>query len=507
MSRKFATRGMVLPLSLLAILAVLGLVTTLGGLNQGLRTQIYRTNNHQLSFLIAYSAFSRVCAKIHSFSWANRPFLTEPYTETKIPLQGGHYDLLVENTAGKDYQADVYIRTHLAGISRMYFWRIRFNDDLLDVSNNIIVELYATPEVEDFPTVNGPRKIAGQVEEMLAQRSANQKKSDVLASELMKSSNAKSVIEKMGARVPDDFQQELPVSVTEEMMETRAAVAPPDIEAPQAAEKPTARGPQPSYIGIGYDSISGNQINELSAKLTAASEKLVEATDKAWTEIDENGVEGIPAATEQWETAAEAKQETYETLDSLVDESKAGIAEAPSVEAQEAIEEMVAQTVVSSMNDIAAAIERGYEHLVTGEGSYLEGLTTSAAVESLLNDWKAAEERTQGDLDRLTEMSGEIQGYSMASEVSQKLTDTLTSAQESLEKIQEAVAEAEARLAELKELEAAAAAAAAAAATAAATADATETEAAEEAAAVSAAAEAAAASVENSENSDLGSGM
>jgi len=491
MSRKFATRGMVLPLSLLATLAVLGLVTTLGGLNQGLRTQIYRTNNHQLSFLIAYSAFSRVCAKVHAFSWANRPFLTEPYTETKIPLQGGHYDLLVENTAGKDYQADVYIRTHLAGISRMYFWRIRFNDDLLDVSNNIIVELYATPDVEDFPTINGPRKIAGQVEEMLAQRAANQKKSDVLAAELMKSVNTKSVIEKMGARVPEDFQQEFPVSVTEEMMEARVAVAPPDIQAPLAAEKPTAPGPSSSYIGIGYDSISGNQINELSEKLTAASEKLVEATDKAWTEIDQNGVDGIPAATEQWEIAAEAKQETYETLDSLIDESKTGIAEAPSIEAREAIEEMVAQTVVSSMNDITTAIERGYEHLVTGEGSYLEGLTTSAAVESLLNDWKAAEERTQADLDRLTEMAGDIQGYSMTSEVSQKLTDTLASAQESLEKIQDAVAEAEARLAELKELEAMAAAEQAAA-----SADVAETEAAEEAAAVSAAAEEATATVE-----------
>jgi hypothetical protein len=494
MSRKFATRGMVLPLSLLAILAVLGLVTTLGGLNQGLRTQIYRTNNHQLSFLIAYSAFSRVCAKIHSFSWANRPFLTEPYTETRIPLQGGHYDLLVENTAGKDYQADIYIRTHLANISRMYFWRIRFNDDLLDVSNNIIVELYATPEVDDFPTVNGPRKIAGEVEEMLAKRSANQKKSDAMASELMKSANTRAIIEKMGARVPVEFQQELPVTAAEEMMETRTAVEPPDLQAPLVAEKPTAPGPSPSYLGISNDSMSGNQINELSAKLTAASEKLVEATDKAWTEIDENGVDGIPAATEQWEAAAEAKEETFETLGSLIDESKAGIAEAPSAAAREAIEEMVAQTVVSSMNDIAIATERGYEHLVTGEGSYLEGLTTSAAVESLLNDWKAAEERTQEDLDKLTEMAGDIQGYSMTAEVSQKLADTLTSAQESLEKIQAAVAEAEARLAELRELEALAASELAAA-----NADAEETAEAEEAAAVSAAAEEAAASVESGE--------
>ena len=181
--RKASSRnGMVLPLSLFAIVAVLGLVATLGGLNQGVKTQIYRTNNHQLSFLIAYSAFSRVCAKIHSFSWPNRPFRNEPYTETKVSFQGGHYDLFVENTAGKDLQADIYIRTHLAGISRLYFWRIRVNEDLLDVSNNIIVEMYATSDPDDFPTVNGARVIAGKVDNMLAKRAANQKKSDRLTS-------------------------------------------------------------------------------------------------------------------------------------------------------------------------------------------------------------------------------------------------------------------------------------------------------------------------------------
>lgn len=48
--------GMVLPLSLFAIVAVLGLVASMTDLGQGVRTQAYRADNQQLSFLIAYSA-------------------------------------------------------------------------------------------------------------------------------------------------------------------------------------------------------------------------------------------------------------------------------------------------------------------------------------------------------------------------------------------------------------------------------------------------------------------
>lgn len=153
-------KGMALALSLFLIIVIFGMVVTVGNLRQGVRSQIFHTNNNQLSFLIAYSAFSRVCANIHTFSWANRTFLSEPWSETMVPFQDGHYDLLVENSPGHDYQADVYIRTHLAGISRMYFWRISVNEDLLDDSNSIMVDLYTAPEPDDYPRPEGPRPIS-----------------------------------------------------------------------------------------------------------------------------------------------------------------------------------------------------------------------------------------------------------------------------------------------------------------------------------------------------------
>jgi len=462
-------KGMVLPLSLFAIVAVIGLVATMSGLNQGVKTQIYRTNNHQLSFLIAYSAFSRVCAKIHSFSWATRPFLNEPYTETKVPFQGGHYDLLVENTSGKPLQADVYIRTHLAGFSRMYFWRIRVNEDLFDISNNIIVEMYTTAEPDDFPSVNGARVIAGKVENMLAERAANQKKSDQLTSELIKINNPVSILEKIGARVPEDFQNDWPIPPSEEAMSSRSPVTIAGIEPQPAGEKPGASGPGPvspasgnsgsdnnsTNPAVAQDSMTGNNINALAQQIANSSEQMVTSSANAWNEVDAaGGHSDAAAAQDHFEQAGTAKEETMEALDDLIAESKAGIEEAPSPAAREAMEERVAQTVAAAMKNITTSLAPALDHLLNNYSGYLSSISTAEAAEDVLSDWQASENGAQADLDKLSSMKSSVSGYSMSPEIRQTMEDAVVAAQERLAATKAAVAAAEARVAELKALEA-----------------------------------------------------
>jgi len=474
--RKASSRnGMVLPLSLFAIVAVLGLVATLGGLNQGVKTQIYRTNNHQLSFLIAYSAFSRVCAKIHSFSWPNRPFRNEPYTETKVSFQGGHYDLFVENTAGKDLQADIYIRTHLAGISRLYFWRIRVNEDLLDVSNNIIVEMYATSDPDDFPTVNGARVIAGKVDNMLAKRAANQKKSDRLTSELIQISDPTGILQKIGARIPEDFQKNWPISPAEETMLNKPPVAIAGIEPQPAGEKPGAVGPgassnsssSPSSSGnngsqdgsstppASQDSMAGNNINSLAQQILSSSEQMLTSSTNAWNAVDiANGHSDAPAAQGHFEQAGIAQAETFEALDDLIAESKSGIEDAPSPAAREAMEEMVAQTVAAAMKNVMAALAPATEHHLANYAGYLNTITTAEAAEQVVADWKAGEVGIKSDLDKLSSMKSSVSGYSMSPEIRKTMEDAVAAAAVRLAVSQAAVAAAEARVAELKALEA-----------------------------------------------------
>lgn len=479
MHKTRSRKGMVLPLSLFAFVAVLGLVATLGGLNQGVKTQIYRTNNHQLSFLIAYSAFSRVCAKVHSFSWPNRPFRNEPYTETKVSFQGGHYDLFVENTAGKNLQADIYIRTHLAGISRLYFWRIRVNEDLLDVSNNIIVEMYATADPEDFPTFNGARVIAGKVDNMLSKRAANQKKSDRLTSELVQISDPAGILAKIGARVPEDFQNDWPISTSEQAMNNKPPVSIAGIEPQPAGEKPGAVGPgaaspnpassqNPSSPSddsgsqnssdnpsSSQDTMTGNNINSLAQQILSSSEQMLTSSTSAWSAVDAaGGLSNTAAAQDHFEQAGLSQSETMEALDDLISESKTGIDEAPSPAAREAMEEMVAQTVAAAMKNVMAALAPATEHHLTNYAGYLNTITTSEAAEQVLADWQAGEAGVQADLDKLSSMKSSVSGYSMPPEIRQTMEDAVAAAAARLAVHKASVAAAEARVAELKALEA-----------------------------------------------------
>ena len=461
---------MVLPLSLFAIIAVLGLVTTMTGLNQGVRTQVYRTNNQQLSFLIAYSAFSRVCAKIHTFSWASRPFLKEPYIENKVALQDGFYDLFAENTAGKDFQADIYVRTTLAGITRMFFWRIRVNEDLLDISNNIITEMYATADPEDFPVFSGPRPIAGKVNDLLAKRAANQKKSDHTASELVKMADPESILRKIGARVPGDFEQNWPVSAREESMNNKRPVVPVSMAPQPAVEKPGSPGPgqssssgtTPSSSNSGLsgttaaaDSMSGFNVDGLAQQILSSSESLLTNTTAAWDEVSAAGnLSNAANAQDYFEQASISQTETYDALDKLVSGVKDGIDDAPSPEVREALETKVAQTVAAAMKSLASALALGTDHLVTAHAGFLRSLTTVEQAEEAVTGWSAALETHKTNLGRLSSMRSSVSGYSMPSEIRQTMDDALAGFEDTIVSYTTAVAAAEARVAELKALEA-----------------------------------------------------
>ena len=70
----FRRHGLAIPLVILAVIALAGFVVTINTMSNGLRNQIIHSNHAQASFMVAYSAFSGLLAKIHANSWSNRPF-------------------------------------------------------------------------------------------------------------------------------------------------------------------------------------------------------------------------------------------------------------------------------------------------------------------------------------------------------------------------------------------------------------------------------------------------
>ncbi|NLI77719.1 MAG: hypothetical protein GX442_14955 [Candidatus Riflebacteria bacterium] len=496
MTRRMPARGVALPITLLALILVIGLVVSVSTMNQGLKSQIFHSSNHQWSFLLAYSAMAKVLAKIHTVSWGQRPFAAKPYREFQVPLQGGVYDLFVENTPGHDYQADIYVKTTLTGVSRLYFWRITFNDDLLDVSNRIVVEFFKSGDPADFPTSAGPSKFSKTVDDMLAERAGNQKKADDLASELAPLTTAGQVLGKIKGRQPVPFTKSYPANPGETAMAGRPAVPFPAVAPPSAGELPTANGPGPAVPlggappagsnpgggnpggnpagspgagGSDFPSIPSDSgttdatLHDLTSTVSAVASAAKSALDlfnSGKNLADQNGGGQWDAARPDFIAAGEQMEKSIGGMGELIDQAKDNLQNAPSAAAAKATEELVSSTVVTAIKDIVSGLVRAGEDFKNA-ASIVGNQTTAAAAQALLDGWIAIEAGAKSNQARLNGLLEKVSGFSKTAAVVAAEASAVQAMQTQVTMIEQAVAMATARVAELQAQEAAAAAAAA----------------------------------------------
>ncbi|MEW6708718.1 MAG: hypothetical protein AB1403_02760 [Candidatus Riflebacteria bacterium] len=451
-------RGIAIPLTIVAAIVVMGFIFSMTTLNQGLKTQVFQTNNHQLSFIMAYSAYSRLVAKIHTFSWANRPFLNEPYVEEKVALQGGHYDMLAENTAGRDYQADVYIRTELAGVKRLYFWRISFNDDLLDISNRIIVETFLNGDSEDFPKKTGPRPLAGKVNNMIAERKNNQKASDDLAFEIAKINEKAKILEKLSGKPPEEFNQNYPSDPQGNLPAGKPMVNFPAIPPLTQAELPTNLRKNPVKDAAGFpqtqtgtSDMSTERLDQLSKNILDASREMNELNKEGW---DEFGQGDQTQAHEVWKESDEKKMEAYNSIDNLVNTSDDLLKDAPSDEARKAIEEMVSQTVAAGLTDLVSGIQRSTDVYNEHGNNVLNNVQTSDEAARMVEEWYGHVQNLKAEQERVNSTIDSISDYSKSAEIQGKISDAKETAKEGLEVAEHYLELMRQKLQELREKEA-----------------------------------------------------
>ncbi|MBF0500912.1 MAG: hypothetical protein HQM09_12315 [Candidatus Riflebacteria bacterium] len=187
-------RGFVIPFAIMAIIAFGLLIFSFSRVSQGNRLKIAHLSKTQNSFYIASSSLANMLARLHSSGWANRSFRDAPTKESAMPLLGGDYDLHVENSPGKDFQADVYIRTRFGGLTKLYFWRIAYRDDLLDISNRPQVILFTAPKDDVYPKTGQPNTFPGFVDGLLNTRTLNQDMATDLANKIAKMGNVQDIV-------------------------------------------------------------------------------------------------------------------------------------------------------------------------------------------------------------------------------------------------------------------------------------------------------------------------
>jgi len=113
-------RGFILPLAIFAALAVASFIMTVTMMSRESRNQMIHMNKEQNAFLIAYSAYSKVLAKISINPWSDRYYKKGYPTENQIKLFGAEYDCYVTDSPGKPNQADIYVRVKLGELIRLY---------------------------------------------------------------------------------------------------------------------------------------------------------------------------------------------------------------------------------------------------------------------------------------------------------------------------------------------------------------------------------------------------
>lgn len=257
MQKKKCAGGFVYLLVIAAVLAAAIFAITISSLNQGFRNQIQHVALRDLSFELAYSVLSDVTARVYAKPWAERFFASAPHLANNKTLYGHKYDLMVENSPGQSMQFDVYVRTRILDTNRMYFWRVHYNDNLLDVSDAFTSIYYAGDEKADLSPAN-TGQIAKKVEKILQNRAKNLEKAVQLTSVLSGVNNTRDIASILGAPDPDfsdvppgNFNPQSPRAP--ELPQT-PGIAPPMTEIPQDPA-PTSENPYQNteFDGVGKE--------------------------------------------------------------------------------------------------------------------------------------------------------------------------------------------------------------------------------------------------------------
>lgn len=202
MTRQTGRRGFALLLVLGAGITMLFLVAVFSQMGQGVRQQMMIFNKKHQIFLIANYAYSKTMGELYSRPWLRRVFKDAPYEES-ASYGGGKYDLFVEDSPGQEMMVDIYVKSTLQKKSTLFFWRCKYNDDLLDfMPNNFFGEF----PLEDFPQP-GNRPLVSKVEQMLEKRRNNEDKANELGRSLAKATSLTQVISVLGgdpSSVPPD---------------------------------------------------------------------------------------------------------------------------------------------------------------------------------------------------------------------------------------------------------------------------------------------------------------
>lgn len=202
-------RGFVVPLVVMGILAVSLFVAFVHSMGSGYSNQVAHVDEYTRCRIIGESAFSRVLGMIRNKPYRERFFAKAPYRELGVSLFRGKYNLYVVDAPGHRWEADIYVEACFQRCQRLFFWRVKFENSVLDAVGRVYPILFASRDPGEFPAAVGGSPLAPAVDDLISIRHANQGLAGSKASLIRPLADTKDMIKVLdgpsGIEVADDL--------------------------------------------------------------------------------------------------------------------------------------------------------------------------------------------------------------------------------------------------------------------------------------------------------------
>ncbi|MBI3038556.1 hypothetical protein HYY75_05820 [bacterium] len=200
----------------IAFVFIILVVLFLGGMTvsylmQGVQKQLEFSDATIRCQYIGESGLNLLLAKLFSKSWDERWFAqTGTDAKAEVFYANGTYDYFIQETPGRNYHVDIWIRALYKTSKRFFFWRVRFDPGLFGSLANGVRTFSAELDESKFPPegTSNLNPYTAQIETLLVQRKANQEGADVIADQVSRTSKPDEAIIALTGNAPPNLRKE-----------------------------------------------------------------------------------------------------------------------------------------------------------------------------------------------------------------------------------------------------------------------------------------------------------
>ena len=313
----------------IGVVFVILVVLFLGGLAimhlmRGVQRQLEFSDAHLRTQYIGEAGMNLLMSRLLAQPWEKRWFAAGPKAEADLSYGGGAWDYFIQDTPGRFFHADLWIRASFKTTRRCFFWRIKYDHGLLGglAMGMPVTRVELEPDEAPAPGTTVTTPFTDRIEQILTERSQKKKKAEEVANGVRKVVPTDRVMSNLGlapvesapkAPFPVNVQAAVPTTVVAVPLTVTFPVLPPfppiftpkgkDFEKPfkdwlkKNIPDPDEHSAKLGKFEKGFAEYSAaladRKFPEAMAKLTAALKAINKNFDQEESDLEQGDVSGF----------------------------------------------------------------------------------------------------------------------------------------------------------------------------------------------------------------------